>query len=68
MTLVLIANVILAVAVVAVIASLIAWAVHGSQHEGRPVAAGPRRRWLRHTISLHPHSGSARRPLVRPFA
>jgi hypothetical protein len=68
MTLILIANGILAVAVVAVIASLVAWAVRGSHHEGRPTMAGPRRRWLRHTISLRPHSDAARGPLVRPFA
>jgi hypothetical protein len=68
MTYVLIANGVLAAVVLAVVGSVVAWAVRGSHHEGRPVVAGSQRRWQRHTISLRPRSAHQSRTSVRPFA
>ena len=65
MTLVLIANAALAVAVLAGILGLAIWTIRGSHHEGRPVASAGRRVWHRHTITLgHGPAPSATR---RPF-
>lgn len=68
MTLALIANIALSALVLLVVLSLVAWAVVHSHHEGRPVSvASRRRRWMRHTISIH-RAPAASRPLARPFA
>jgi uncharacterized membrane protein YadS len=66
MTLVLIANIALSAAVLAVILGVAAWAIARSHHEGRPVVAASGRRWMRHTISLR--GSRSVRPVARPFA
>jgi hypothetical protein len=65
MTLVIFANVILAVFVLVPVLAMAVWGIRGSHHEGRPVDHVSGRRWVRPTISLR--RGPAVRP-VRPFA
>jgi hypothetical protein len=67
MTLVLVANIVLAAIVFAAVLGVAAWAVRGSHHEGRPVTVATRRQWVRPTAMLHRgHAHNARS--VRPFA
>jgi hypothetical protein len=67
MTLVLVANIVLAAIVLAAVLGLAAWAIRGSHHEGRPVTVASRRQWARPTITLRrgPAHGARR---VRPFS
>jgi hypothetical protein len=67
MTLVLVANIILAALVFAVILTVAMWAINGSRHEGQPVTVARRRHWLRPTISLRREPARSGRR-VRPFA
>jgi hypothetical protein len=66
MTLVLVANIVLAAIVFAAVLGLAAWAIRGSHHEGRPVTVAARRQWARPTAMLR--RGDAHgAPSVRPF-
>ena len=66
MTLVLVANIVLAGIVFAAILALASWAIRGSQHEGRLLEAGNRRQWARPTISLRRAPARGGR-YARPF-
>ncbi|HWE10598.1 MAG TPA: hypothetical protein VG325_14695 [Solirubrobacteraceae bacterium] len=61
MTLVLVANVVLAAIVFAAVLGLAAWAIRGSHHEGRPVTVASRRQWARPTIALRRGHGPGAR-------
>ena len=66
MMLVLVVNIALAAIVFAAVLGLASWAIRGSHHEGRPLAAASRRQWARPTIALRrgtPYGGRYARPV-----
>jgi hypothetical protein len=67
MTLVLVANIVLAAIVFAAVLGLAAWAIRGSHHEGRPVTVASRRQWARPTIALRRGTAHGARQ-ARPFS
>jgi hypothetical protein len=67
MTLVLVANIVLAAIVFAAVLGVAAWAIRGSHHEGRPVTVATRRQWARPTAMLRRPDAQNPRS-VRPFA
>jgi hypothetical protein len=67
MTLVLVANIVLAAIVFAGVIALMAWAIRGSHHEGRPVTVASRRQWARPSIALR-HGAAHGGQRVRPFS
>jgi hypothetical protein len=65
MTIVLVANIVLAAIVFAAVVGLAAWAIRGSYHEGRPITVASRRQWARPTATLrrgHAHGAHSARP------
>jgi hypothetical protein len=67
MTLVLVANIVLAAIAFAAVLGVAAWAIRGSHHEGRPVTVGTRRQWARPTAMLRRGDAQNARS-IRPFA